>query len=111
MKLSALRSGLSAAVLVALFGACATPKSNADSTALAVDTVKPAPAAVQSSETTTTTKTTTTTTKTKTKAGTSAKTSAKQKADAHLGRDSVIKFDPNDPRRQLPTIPPKKPPQ
>ena len=41
----------------------------------------------------------------------SSKTSAKQKSDSILGRDSVIKFDPRDPRRQLPTIPPKKPPQ
>jgi hypothetical protein len=113
MKLSALGSRLSAGVLLAVLGSCATPKPNADSTALAVDTVKPAPVTVQSPDTTTTTttKTTTTTTKTKTKAGTSAKTSAKQKADSHLGRDSVIKFDPNDPKRQLPTIPPKKPPQ
>lgn len=28
---------------------------------------------------------------------------------AHLGRDSVIRIDPRDPRRQLPTVPPKKP--
>jgi hypothetical protein len=29
---------------------------------------------------------------------------------AHLGRDSVIRTDPRDPRRQLPTVP-RKPPQ
>ena len=103
-------SRLSAWMLVATLVACATPKPGADSSALLVtDTVKPAPPMVQAPDTTMTTPTSTTT-KTKTK-GTSAKTSAKQKADSHLGRDSVIKFDPTDPRRQLPTIPPQKPPQ
>lgn len=102
---------------VLLFGAivaCATPKPGADSTAmLATDTVKPAPPSVtvQAPDTTKTAPTSTKTKATKTKTGTSAKTSAKQRADSHLGRDSVIKFDPSDPRRQLPTIPPKKPPQ
>jgi hypothetical protein len=102
-------SRLSAWTLVVTLVACATPKPGADSTALlATDTVKPAPPIVQAPDSVMTTTTTTTTTKTKTK---TKGTSAKQKADSHLGRDSVIKFDPTDPRRQLPTIPPKKPPQ
>lgn len=40
-------------------------------------------------------------TSTQTKSGTARDT-------AHLGRDSVIRFDPKDPRRQLPPV--KKPP-
>ncbi|HEY8175969.1 MAG TPA: hypothetical protein VIF32_09770 [Gemmatimonadaceae bacterium] len=115
-RLSALGSRLAVAVSLAALISCATRKPGADSTAmLATDTVKPAPPSVtvQAPDTTKTapTSTKTKTKATKTKTGTSAKTSAKQKADSHLGRDSVIKFDPSDPRRQLPTIPPKKPPQ
>ena len=95
-----------------ILAACATPKPGADSTALqAIDTVKPAPPTVQAPDTTatvppTTTKATKATTGT-TKAKTSAKTSAKQKTDSRLGRDSVIRF----PGREIPTIPPRKPPQ
>ena len=97
--------------------ACATRKPSADSSAaLTPDTVKPVPVAMQASPDTakaTRAKTgakASKKSKTNTKR-TSSKTSAKQKSDSILGRDSVIRFDPKDPRRQLPTIPPKKPPQ
>jgi len=105
-------------VLCAALASCATPKPNADSSAaLTTDTLKAAPVAMQAPDTTKAMSATTgATTKAKTTAKrrsskTSSKTTAKQNADTHLGRDSVIKFDPRDPRRQLPTIPPKKPPQ
>ena len=112
------RSSILAYALRAMcaLAACATPKPEADSTAtLTVDTVKPASVALQAPETakapgTRTKAKTSTKSKTTTKR-TASKTSAKQKSDSILGRDSVIRFDPKDPRRQLPTIPPKKPPQ
>jgi hypothetical protein len=107
------RGQVSASLLLAALGACATPKSGADSTALlTTDTVKPAPAVVLAPDTTKTTSTSTKTkaTKTKTKARTSAKTSTQQKTDSSLGRDSVIRF-PKRPGSILPTVPPKKPPQ
>ena len=97
--------------------ACATRKPSADSTAaLTPDTVKPAPVAMQMSPDTAKATRAKTGAKTSAKSKTttkraSTKTSAKQKSDSILGRDSVIRFDPKDPRRQLPTIPPKKPPQ
>lgn len=68
--------------------ACAPPKDNADTTALATpDTVKPAPTPVQGA------------------AGTATKTkaSASTKGTKGLGRDSVIRFDLKDPRRNLPS--------
>ena len=101
--------------LCAALAACATKKSNEDSSAALAppDTMKPAPVAMQLPDTTkkgASTGAKTTGSKT-TRKQASSKTSVKQKSDSHLGRDSVIKFDPRDPRRQLPTIPPKKPPQ
>ena len=93
--------------------ACVTPKSKADSSAALTppDTVKPAPVAMQLPDTTKKGASTAAQSSSKTTKRTSAKTTTKQKSDSHLGRDSVIRFDPRDPRRQLPTIPPKKPPQ
>ena len=111
MRFSTRLGGFWATLAVAATAACASPKQNADTTqAMAVDTVQPAMASTQAAETTKTATVSTTTTTTK---KTSSKTiSAKTAKDtAHLGRDSAIKIDTRDPRRQLPTIPPQKPPQ
>jgi hypothetical protein len=67
--------------------ACAPPKDTADTTTLAApDTVKPAPAPVQDAART----------------ATKTKASASTKGTKGLGRDSVIRFDLKDPRRNLP---------
>ena len=102
-----------------LLVACAPGRERSDSAGAlaAVDTLKPA-TVVAAPDTTaaradstkrastpaTKTKSTATATKTKTPAATTRDT-------AHLGRDSVIMSNPRDPRRQIPTVPPKKPPQ
>lgn len=65
--------------------ACAPPKDKADTTALAPDTVKPVPP-VQAM----------------TGSATKAKASASAKGTKAVGRDSVIRFDLKDPRRNLP---------
>jgi len=99
---------------VALVG-CATKKPAADSSAALAppDTMKPAPVAMQAADTTKAGATigAKKTSSKSTKKRAASKTASKQTKDTHLGRDSVIKFDPRDPRRQLPTIPPKKPPE
>ena len=101
---------------VGFVAACATPQRSADTTsALAMDTMKTgatvlaappppntnksvvSPAPIKSSATK---KTSSSTTK-----------SVTARDTAHLGRDSVIQINPRDPRRQLPTVPPKKPPR
>ena len=115
MRSSARLLTRSAGLAVMALGACASPKPGTDTTdATGLDTLKPAMASMQAPDTvkpapavtkTTTKRTSTTTTSTKT-------TSTKSVKDtAHLGRDSAIKIDTRDPRRQLPTIPPQKPPQ
>ncbi|HJQ19421.1 MAG TPA: hypothetical protein VJ867_03660 [Gemmatimonadaceae bacterium] len=103
-----------ATVLVAVAGmglgalACSTGKPAADTTSVAsVDTMKPAvvaapdSVAVASTGASTRTKSpATTATKTKSGAAVTARDTT------HLGRDSVIKINPRDPKRQIPT---KKP--
>ena len=95
----------------AALAACAKPKAEADSTKalVSVDTVKPDSvgmsltardsAAIKASTTQKGAPTTTKSTK-----------RVSSRDTAHLGRDSVIRTDPRDPRRQLPTVP-RKPPQ
>jgi hypothetical protein len=75
--------------------ACAPAKDKSDTTALATpDTVKPAPPPVQAmAESTTRTK-----------------SSRSTKGTKGLGRDSVIRFDLKDPRRNLPRADTTKPP-
>ena len=97
---------------------CAPAARNADTLA-AVDTLKPAVAslpdsgAVAAPRQDTATRPATTakaSSTTKTQPAASKQTGTVVARDtAHLGRDSVIRINPNDPRRQLPTIPPKKP--
>jgi hypothetical protein len=78
--------------------ACAPPKDKADTTALATpDTVKPAPAQVQAAPGRAT----------KTKSSSTKAT----KGTKGLGRDSVIRFDMKDPRRNLPRADSTKKPQ
>lgn len=115
--------GYIAAAVVAV-GCSPSPRASDTTSGLAaIDTVKPAPgmaaqdtvtslARVDTPRTATGTKTRATKTATRATATTKTKTPVVQARDtAHLGRDSVIRIDPRDPRRQLPTVPPKKPPQ
>jgi hypothetical protein len=103
------RRGLALALL--LVAACSTKQPPADTTesltAAAPDTVKPAttplPAVVDSTKATPSSGAKT--------ASTTAKTKSSSRDTAHLGRDSVIRNDPRDPRFQIPVVPPKKPPQ
>jgi hypothetical protein len=90
--------------LALLLAACARPKESADTTSvLAIDTLKPATTALQSPDTTSSADRSAAT---KTSAGTKTKgardTSTKQSGTKELGRDSIIRIDTKDKRRQLP---------
>jgi len=112
------RHRLAITAIIVLLEACAPSSKSADTTASLVpppDTVKPAAvsaaipdtskshttAATQSKRTGAKQTTSKQTTSTQTKSGTVRDTTI-------LGRDSVMIFDPKDPRRQLPPV--KKPP-
>ena len=91
--------------LAALGAACAPRQERADTTAvLTIDTVKPATALLPDTGATTAVDSTAgskTTSSTKTKAP-ATKTATKQGETKELGRDSIIRFDTKDKRRQLP---------
>ena len=94
--------------LALLVSACASRKEQADtSSVLAIDTVKPAASALPAPAGATTEVDSTpapaskTTAATKTKA-TGTKSAAKQGETKELGRDSIIRVDTRDKRRQLP---------
>jgi hypothetical protein len=105
---------VSASVLAASIVACASPKPSADSLT-AVDTMKPA---VVAAADTIGAPVTGSTTKAQASAGTRTKAPGPPTAKVaspglktardtgHLGRDSVIKINPRDPARTIPT---KKP--
>jgi hypothetical protein len=96
-------------MILAIVAACATQKPSADTATSrsgpTVDTTKPAtapkPLASDTTKPTSSAKTSSTKLKTKTSA----------KDTTRLGRDSVIRNNPRDPRYQIPAVPPKKPPQ
>ena len=95
-----------------LGAACAPRQDRADTTsALTIDTVKPATALLPDTGATTAVDSaaaskTTSSTKTKTPA---TKTATKQGETKELGRDSIIRFDTKDKRRQLPPADTTKP--
>jgi hypothetical protein len=101
-----LRTFSARAVLLAVI-ACAPSQQNADtSSVLRIDTVKPATSAMQGGTIDTTPPPDSTpipATKTKAKT-TSTKTAAKQPETKELGRDSIIRRNPRDPRFQLPAV-------
>lgn len=83
-------------LLIALV-ACAPAKDKGDTTTLAApDTMKPAPPPVQAAAKTAATKT---------------KSSRSTKGTKGLGRDSVIRFDLKNPRRNLPRADSSKKPE
>lgn len=89
--------------------ACATPKPAADTASAAgVDTLKPAVVATpKSAGATSVAAGATTGAKTSGRTPVPIAKSSKVATDtAHLGRDSVIRINPRDPKRQIPT---KKP--
>jgi hypothetical protein len=99
------------ALVCAAVIACAAPKPASDSTSVAaVDTVKPAvvgsPDSLASQAPATSAGATTKATTTRQTTKPSGTTSKKVGRDSILGRDSVIKTNPHDPRTRLPT---KKP--
>ena len=105
-------------LLATLAAACGKPKSNADSAAAAaaattIDTVKPDSTGIVTAIDSTPFKAPPASkTAAVTKSGATKSTKRASTRDTtHLGRDSAIQTDPRDPRRQLPTVPPKKPPQ
>lgn len=103
---SGLRALYSRVLLLALV-ACAPSKENADtSSVLTIDTVKPATSAMQGGPVdTTATADSVPSQPAKTKAkATSIKTATKQPGTKELGRDSIIKRNPRDPRYQLPAV-------
>jgi hypothetical protein len=87
--------------------ACAPGQQNADtSSVLRIDTVKPATSAMQGGTIDTTPPPDSAPippAKTKAKT-TSTKTAAKQPESKELGRDSIIRRNPRDPRFQLPAV-------
>lgn len=101
-RLAALGFGL---VLLGIV-ACAPAKENADSTSvLTIDTVKPATSAMQDPVGATTATDSTPSQPAKTKTTPTKKTaSTKQSGTKELGRDSIIRRDPRDPRYQLPAV-------
>jgi hypothetical protein len=106
MTCSGLRTFSTRAVLLAVI-ACAPAQETADtSTVLRIDTVKPATSAMQGGTIDTTPRADSTPippAKTRAKT-TPTKTAAKQPETKELGRDSIIRRNPRDPRFQLPAV-------
>lgn len=122
LALGCARGGwLSAFAMALVLQACARGKPSGDTTeALTVDTVKPAVVTAPTPDTmrraqrdplSTRSSRATRAEDTIALRDTTTRTSVSTKDTAHLGRDSVIRRNPRDPRYQLPTVPRKKPPQ
>jgi uncharacterized protein YcfL len=101
-----IRSGAGAVILAFLVAACASRSENVDTaSALAIDTLKPASGiAIGAPDTT---QDADTASPTKTSSGTSSRTTptntaTRQGETKELGRDSIIRVDTKDKRRQLP---------
>lgn len=91
------------AAVALLTTACASRTETADSAAaLAVDTLKPDSGAAAVPESTATDTSAPTGASTVTSQTVPTKTATKQRETKELGRDSIIRFDTKDKRRQLP---------
>jgi hypothetical protein len=94
-----IRHTLATAGFALLIAACSARSENADSSSvLTIDTVKPATATATDSAPADTVAATKAAPDTKTKSA----TKTKQGETKELGRDSIIRFDTKDKRRQLP---------
>lgn len=114
-RLSKLRYSVHGAIALALLACAGSKEKPSTDTLASIDTVKPAPVTTSQPDSSKQIDTTPPPNRKPPKVG-PADTVAKKptppvqaRDTAHLGRDSVIRIDPNDPRRQLPTVPPTPP--
>ncbi|HEU4993599.1 MAG TPA: hypothetical protein VFT29_02230 [Gemmatimonadaceae bacterium] len=116
-NVSKLKGAARGAVTLVLLACAGSKEKAATDTLASVDTVKPAPVTAAQPDSTQRADTTLPSRKPPRVGSVDSvvkvpKPPVQAKDTAHLGRDSAIKIDVNDPRRTLPTVPatpPKKP--